>query len=264
MFIEGMGSLENVLNQQETKTETETEETNPEGAQQEEELSAEDTEATEENSEEVEETTEEEKEKDPEVDPEELFTGSKANQAFAQMRKKVSGYERVVGQFAKILGVTDTEPEKVLQALNEKQLEYEAKAQKIPVELLKRLDETERINREREAEVLRNNANLSFQRLKDTYKLNTDDLAGFAKQLIDAGKDPYSQPMDLLQEYRALNFDKLLQKAKDEAAQEALKKKENTAKTSTSPSKTKGKDSGPVKEIKTFSDFERALSGFGK
>jgi hypothetical protein len=198
----------------------------------------------------------------PEQTPEELFTGSKQNQAFAKMRTDLSSYQKLVGQFAQTLGVTAKDPAEVMQALQDRLLEYEAKSKQIPVDLLKRLEDTERRAREQEALVMRNNANLAFQRLKDTYKLNNDDLKSFAQQLLEAGKDPYSQPMDILREYQSMNFEKLLKKAQDEAAAEALKKQNISAATSTTPSRTAGKPSGPAKDIKSVGDLEGLLKDF--
>jgi hypothetical protein len=80
----------------------------------------------------------------PEQTPEELFTGSKQNQAFAKMRTDLSSYQKLVGQFAETLGVTAKDPAEIMQALQNRLLEYEAKSKQIPVDLLRRLEDTER------------------------------------------------------------------------------------------------------------------------
>jgi hypothetical protein len=196
--------------------------------------------------------------------PEQVFTADKQNQAFAAMRTQNTQYTRIINKMAEVLGVQDTSnPEAVLTALSDRLLAYEAQQTNVPVELLKRVQDMEIATAQQEAKNREEQANLGFQKVKDTFKLDDKGLVEFAKQLNSAGKDPYQTPMDLLQEYRSLNYDNILKKAQEDAVREALAKRTQSAAHSSTPSSAQGKPSTPAAPINDIQGLDALLAGFG-
>lgn len=194
--------------------------------------------------------------------PEEIFSGNRQNQAFAQMRVQNKQLSETIARLGQIMQLPPSlPPDQLVPIVQQRLLEIEAKANNIPLDLAQRLEQAEQLRHENEAAMLRNNAELSFQKVKDAYKLDQNQLIEFAKQLNDAGKNPYQTPVDLIQEYRMLNFDRLMEDARKQATQEAAALKKKADQQSTVPSKTSGTSSDPHTTVSSMADLSRLLEG---
>ena len=198
------------------------------------------------------------------VSPEQVFAGSKQNAAFAQLRTQNRQLQETVGKFAQLLGVQDSAPEKLVDALNNKLIEFQAKEQNIPAEVLRELEEARQIKVQQQQDVQKQHALLGFQKVKDTYQLDDAALTQFAQQLAEAGKNPFTDPMDLLQEYRMLNFDRLLADARKQAQSEEAARQKKVDQHATTPSPVTGAQPPAEMNINSVADLDRFLKAGGR
>ena len=202
---------------------------------------------------------------EPEQSPESVFTGSKQNQAFAQMRVQNRQMEATLNKLGQVMGLPENTPaEQRLALIEQRLLELQATATNVPLEAAQKLEAAQRQTQELQANLLRENAALAFQKVKDTYKLDNKGLVAFAQQLQDAGKNPFEGPVDLIQEYRILNFDKIMAEARAEAEKEVLTRQRKTETQSSTPSTAVGKPAEPNTPIGTVEGLNRLLGTMGK
>ena len=195
--------------------------------------------------------------------PESVFQNSKQNKAFAEMRVQNKRLTEIVKNLGRIMEVPDgTEPERLIELAESRLTELRAQAEKVPVELYKELESTRRRQAEIEQESIKQQATLAFQKVKDQYTLNQKQLVEFAQQLNDAGKNPFTTPMDLVQEYRNLNWEKILEEEKKKVEKEYQERLKKAQTKSTTPSKATG-GSGPEAptKVSSVSDLNRLLEG---
>ena len=192
---------------------------------------------------------------------------SKANAAFAEMRtmnrKMQDALAAVLQQHGKDPALAKN-PEQLIQDAENARLEAEAQKQKVPADLLKRLTQLEKTNMENERARLTNAALSGFQVVKQKYNLTNQDISNFAKQLQDAGTNPFEKEMDLDLHYRLHNLDKIIAAESQKAVEEALRNQKSATQHSTAPSKTQGKESTGVDKIDTMAQFDRFLMNLGK
>lgn len=195
--------------------------------------------------------------------PEELFSKkSGANAAFAQMRTENTAYKRTLGRLAGMLGVADTsDPERVIEALTTRLTEYEASTKNIPVELLQRLEQAEQATARYQNDQLKVQATLGFENIKNTYKLSPAELTEFAQQLLAAGKNPFEEPVNLVEQYKLLNFDKLMAAQADAAAKDGYNRGAAAATQSTTPSKVQTPAAPPAAAKIGAVEFEQLVRG---
>lgn len=189
---------------------------------------------------------------------------SNANEAFAAMRiqnKKMSDALAAVLQQHGLDPALAKNPDQLIQDAENARLEAEAKKQQVPADLLKRLTQLEKANLENERTRLTNAALAGFQAVKQKYNLSNQDISAFAKQLQDAGTNPFEMEMDLDQHYKLHNLDKIIAAETQKAVEEALRNQNSAAQHSTVPSKTQGKESSGVDTIDTMAQFDRFLAG---
>lgn len=197
---------------------------------------------------------------DPPFEPGNLFGTGKQNTAFAQMRVQNTAMQKTLAKVAQTLGINTNDPEQLLAALDRKVNEHTAETTGVPLDTLERLDKLTRDAERRDAETMAAEATRGFQRVKDEFKLDNKGLAAFAAQLRDAGMNPFATPMDLIKEYRAMNFDTLLSKAKDEAAAAAAKLQEHGQQHSTQPSTAAPAAApGSAKSVTSVSGLEELM-----
>lgn len=189
----------------------------------------------------------------------------KSNKAFAQMRTQNKAYNAVMQQMLTRMGVDPalaSDPQKLMQMLEQAEVSQQAKAMQVPAELLQRVVQLEQINRAQETQRLQDTALRGFQQVKDKYGLSDKELSAFARQLQEAGTNPFEKEMDLDLAYRTHNVDKIVEKATQKAVQEALSKQESAAQRSTAPTKSTGKPETAKlgdDEINTMAQFDRML-----
>jgi hypothetical protein len=185
-----------------------------------------------------------------------------ANDAFAAMRvqnRKMTDALAAVLQQHGLDPNLANDPDALIQQANQARLEEEAKRQNVPTELLQRLTDLEAKDREAQQRRLTDAALAGFQAVKNQYNLSNQDIAAFAKQLQDAGTNPFEQEMDLVHHYKLHNLDKIIAAETQKAVENALKNQKSSAQFSTQPSKTQGKESTGTEHIDTMAQFDRFL-----
>lgn len=193
--------------------------------------------------------------------PDKVFD-SPANRAFAQMRTENAKMAGIMSRLGGILGLDkNTPPEQLLETLTQRLMATEAQQHNVPLEVYQRLEQAEQIRQQSEQAMLHQQATLAFQNVKTTYGLTDAQLRDFAQQLHDAGKNPFLQPMDLVTEYRNINFDKILAAERERAVQEALARQTKAATQSTTPPAATGRPAEPPTRIDTVAGLNAILSG---
>ena len=195
----------------------------------------------------------------PVQDPEQLFNTDPRNASFAKLRVQNRQLQETLGKFAAVLGVESKDPEALITTLEQKILEFQSQQNNIPVDVLKEVEDARKAKTQQEFETLRTNALLGFQKVKDAFGLKDGDLTEFAQQLNGAGKNPFTDAMDLVTEYRNLNFDKILKQERDKAMAEALAQQKQTAAHSTAPLKAQGAPAPAATSVKTVNDLDSLL-----
>lgn len=193
---------------------------------------------------------------EPETKPEPAPTP--ANKAFAEMRVKTQKYEKTLKSLGNLLGAQDiNDPDAILNLVQEKVLQAQAKQQNIPVELLQKLDLLEAESQARQKDALTQQALISFQNVKNQFGLDDKGLDAFADELAQHGINPFAQQIDLVKVYRDFHFQdivaKEVQKAVEAERQRALK----AATESTTPGSNKGVGEGATpSQIKTAAELD--------
>ena len=187
-----------------------------------------------------------------------------ANDAFAAMRvqnrKMTDALAAVLQQYGLDPNLANN-PDALIAQANQARIEAEAKRQNVPTELLQRLTDLEAKDREAQQKRLSDAALAGFQAVKNQFNLDNRGIADFAKQLQDAGTNPFEQEMDLVHHYKLHNLDKIIAAETQKAVEEALKNQKSSTQFSTQPSKTQGKESTGTEQIDTMAKFDRFLMG---
>jgi LysM repeat protein len=187
-------------------------------------------------------------------------TNNKQEYAFAQMRTQNTQLFGLLAKVAQAAGIEFKDNNELLNKLNDDALGKLAKAQNVPVELLKRMEQLENTGKLYEAEQMKNTAILGFQKVKDSYGLSDDELRSFAAELDTKGKNPFLTQVDLEAEYKLTHFQDIVKKETQKAVEEALKKSNAADKHSSTPSNAQGKpDSGQGEKITTVSGLNDIL-----
>ena len=187
-----------------------------------------------------------------------------ANDAFAAMRvqnRKITDALAAVLQQHGLDPNLANDPDALIAQANQARIEEEAKRQNVPTELLQRLTDLEARDREAQQKRLSDAALAGFQAVKNKFNLDNQGIAEFAKQLQDAGTNPFEQEMDLVYHYKLHNLDKIIAAESQKAVEEALKNQKSSTQFSTQPSKTQGKESTGTEQIDTMAKFDRFLMG---
>ena len=185
-----------------------------------------------------------------------------ANDAFAAMRiqnRKMNDALAAVLQQHGLDPALANNPDALIEQANQARLEEEAKRQNVPTELLKRLTDLEAKDREAQQKRLTDAALAGFQAVKNQFGLDNQGISAFAKQLQDAGTNPFEQEMDLVHHYKLHNLDKIIAAEKQKAVEEALKNQKSSTQYSTQPAKTQGKESTGTERIDTMAQFDRFI-----
>ena len=187
-----------------------------------------------------------------------------ANDAFAAMRvqnRKMSDALAAVLEQHGLDPNLANDPDAIIQQAQNQKLEAEAQRQNVPKELLQRLTQLETRDRENQQRRLADAALAGFQAVKNQFGLDNQGIAEFAKQLQEAGTNPFEQEMDLVQHYKLHNLDKIIAAETQKAVEAALKNQKSSAQFSSQPSKTQGKESTGTEQIDTMAKFDRFLLG---
>lgn len=185
----------------------------------------------------------------------------RTNQVFAAMRVENSTLKSTLADVAKVLGIDNvSDPVAMAAAIREKALEAQSKQTNVPVEILQKLDRLENLETQFTHAQLQQQAVLGFQKLADTFKLDNDGIIAFATQLLQDNINPYETPVDLVQEYRNRNWDKILN---DSVAAAVRAEQERAAKANSQgsdPNQNQGGLPGATDKINTVKDLDVLMS----
>ena len=144
--------------------------------------------------------------------PATLFTGGKQNSAFARMRVENNALTETVTELAGLLGLPTMDKAQAINGLKALIQAQKAEQQKVPVDTIRELDTTKTRNAQLEQEVYAQKAEAGFATLVTSYQLTNTELLDFSKQLLEAGVNPYTSDVDIVQEYRNRNFEQIMEK----------------------------------------------------
>lgn len=197
----------------------------------------------------------------PDNDPESVFNNkTKQNAAFAQQRIENKQLRDTVTKLAKTLGIEDTsDVNKTIAVLNQRLLEYDAKQTNIPLPVLQEIETSNARQQELELALHKQEATIGFATVQNKYKLTPEQVKAFAEQVLDAGKNPFAESVDLVKEYQMLNFDKILEQTRTDARQEALARQTKAAEHSSTPSSHVGTASPATGVVTSVTDLNRML-----
>lgn len=193
---------------------------------------------------------------EPETKPEP--TPTPANKAFAEMRVKTQKYEKTLKSLGNLLGAQDVnDPDAILNLVQEKVLQAQAKQQNIPVELLQKLDLLEAESQARQKDALTQQALIGFQNVKNQFGLDDKGLDAFADELAQNGINPFAQQIDLVRVYRDFHFQDIIAKEVQKAVEAERQRALKAATESTTPGSTTGVGEGVTpSQIKTAAELE--------
>lgn len=197
-----------------------------------------------------------------------MFRGNtKQNKAFAELRMQNKAQAEFIMRLARSAGLNPKDVKEAQEFLSEGATRVEAKKRNIDPETLRQLEEERTELEEYRNQANRQAAMLGFQKVKNEYNLTNEDLNNFAEQLAAKNINPFSgDRVDLLKEYRMLNFDKLLAQAKEAGRQEEIARSLKARQNSTTPLKTTGNDTplGETPAVNTVKDLDNLLNSLNK
>ena len=185
----------------------------------------------------------------------------KRNYAFGQMRTQINQLTELLGKVAKANGVEYTDSKDLVAKLNDDAITKMAQKQNVPVELLKEVEALRQDSAAFKAQQLKDAAAIGFQNVMTTYGLTQEQLKEFAVELDQRGKNPFTQPIDVMSEYKMLHYDDILNTAVKKAVEEALKKDSAADQSSTTPGQQQGSNGGSEAKITTVAGLTALLDG---
>ena len=152
---------------------------------------------------------------EPKPEPEaELPESDKAQQAFIYLRQQNQSFKNTLKGVAEILGIDPKAGEAdMITALQAKVVEGQAQNANVPVEMLQRLQTLEAKNAEIERSERERGTLLGLQQVKTQFGLEDKDLTKFTQDLIAAGMNPLEADVSLIDTYKSMHFEDLMQKA---------------------------------------------------
>lgn len=183
----------------------------------------------------------------------------KQNFAFGQMRTQITDLTNLLGRIASANGIEYANNKDLLAKLNDDTISKMAQRQNVPVELLKEVEALRQDSQAFKAQQLRDAAALGFQNLVNTYGLSQQQLQDFAVELDARGKNPFTQNVDLLNEYKVMHFDDIVAAKVDKAVKEALAKSGAADQHSSTPGNKQGSNGGGEEKISTVAGLTSLL-----
>jgi hypothetical protein len=199
-------------------------------------------------------------EPDQPFQPDQIFGNAKQNAAFAKMRTDNSRMQQTLMNLGKALNIENyTDPDALLNGLNQQMLALKSQQEKIPLDILQRLDNSETQLAAFQKQQLSEQASIGFQKVKDDFKLTDKQLNDFASKLATEGKNPFTTPMDLTWEYKRLNYDDVIKQQVDAAVANALARNTKAQTQSTKPSVATGPPQTGGKGVQSMADLDALL-----
>lgn len=181
-------------------------------------------------------------------------------QAFIHMRQQNKRQADMLKGVASLLGLEHLNPAdegQLMTALQEKITANQAQQQNVPVEVLTRLQTLEAQNQQYEAAQRERDMTVGFQRVKDAFKLDQAALNQFAADLVNSGKNPMTQQVDMVREYKLLHMDELVEQARRDAVAAEQARAAKASNQSTTPSNQTGQQtSGGPEKVTSVRELE--------
>ena len=196
---------------------------------------------------------------------EEKFT-NKQNKAFAEMRIQNKEYEQFLLQMAKVAKLDVKNAKEAKDVLAARLQQTEAKQKQMDPQVLAELEESRKQIAELQQSRVREKAIAGFAQLKTLHGLSDNDLNDFADTLVAQKKNPFEQEMDLVAEYRLANFDKLMEKAREEGRLAEIARSTKAQQSGSNPGtqrSTPTNTGGSEKSIKTPEDLDALFKELG-
>lgn len=186
----------------------------------------------------------------------------KQNYAFAQMRHENAELVDLLGKIAKARGIDFTDKNDLKSKLNDNAIAGMAQRQGVPVELLKEVEQLRRDSDSWRRYQQEQVAATGFNQVQQQYGLNQQELEAFAIELDQAGKNPFTQNIDVLAEYKTRHADEIIQKEVQKQIEALLKKSSVADSNSSTPSSMQGTAGGSTPEkVDSVSALTRLLGG---
>ena len=185
---------------------------------------------------------------------------TKQAHAFAELRQQNAAFKQLLGKLATANGIQYSNEQDLVNAINDDTIAKLAQKQNVPVELLKRMETLEQDSAALQQTRLKDAAFIGFQNVMTQYGLKQEELQAFAKELDEAGKNPFMNKVDLVAEYKTIHFDDILNKRVQAAVQEALTKSNNADVHSSTPNKQVGGGNSTNDKITTVSGLNSLLA----
>lgn len=183
---------------------------------------------------------------------------AKAQQAFIHMRQQNKQYSNTIKGVASVLGIDSNDEEAILAALNERIMANEAQKNNVPPELYARLQQLEARDQEYTALQKQQQVAAGFETVKNQFGLDQTALDKFAVDLVQAGKNPLTGDVNLIEAYKLMHFDELQQKAIAKAVAEEQQRAVTAATHSTAPdNRTGGGNPNEPGKVTSVRDLER-------
>lgn len=187
----------------------------------------------------------------------------KTNYAFGQMRQQITTLNGILEKVAKANDIQYNGVDDLIQKMNDDAINKMAKAQNVPVELLREMETLKQNQMVWQKQNREQAAFTGFQALTTQYGLTQDELKSFAVELDAEGKNPFVGDVNIIDEYRLKHFDDILAKQTEKAVKEALSKSGVADQHSTTPSQQKGTTStGTGEKITTVEGLNVFLKDF--
>lgn len=178
---------------------------------------------------------------EPKPEPKPEPESDKAQQAFIYLRQQNQSFKNTLKGVAEILGIDPKAGEAdMIAALQAKVVEGQAQNANVPVEMLQRLQTLEAKNAEIERSERERVTLLGLQQVKTQFGLEDKDLTKFTQDLIAAGMNPLEADVNLIDTYKSMHFEDLMQKAIADAVAKEQARAAKAASTSSTPDPKRG------------------------
>lgn len=186
----------------------------------------------------------------------------KANYAFAQQRAEIAELTELLTTMADANGIKYENKKDLVAKLKDKALVERATQQNIPVELLREVEQLRADSNAWKQYQHEQNAMAGFSKVAAEFGLQQSDLESFAVELDQAGKNPFTQNVDVVAEYKARHLDEIVARKVQAAVEAALKGDAQAALNSSTPSRAQGTGSSEGNEkISTIAQLNALLGG---
>lgn len=168
--------------------------------------------------------TEESDEVDEQPDPNNEDE-SKRNRAFADLRRQAEENKKYADFIQKLAEDSGVKPDELLARYQERQLEEQAEQQGLPVEHLKKLNDTEGRLAQLEEQLAAERFNSQVDAVVAKYGNDESLIRSTFEYMNQMGIDPKVHQFDFEKLYRAANLDTIIQKEVSKARQTDLENK---------------------------------------